>query len=78
MKSLHISVATVDSTKAVKNPNKKSSHILNLLLASTKPDIRSINIPAYALNIITLLTSIVAPPFVEFTFTEYVVMQKLF
>jgi hypothetical protein len=77
MKTLYITKLTWRSAKSIEYSCQKTSHILDLLITSTKPNICSLNIPAYSLHIITLLLFIRVPPLIQFALPQNVVLQKL-
>jgi hypothetical protein len=77
MKTLYISKLTWRSTKSIEYSCQKTSHISDLLFASTKPNISSLNIPTYSLHIVTLLLFISVPPFIKFPLPQNIVLQKM-
>lgn len=78
MKTLHITELTWRSAKSIEYSCQKTSHILYLLITSTKPNICSLNIPAYSLHVITLLLFISVPPLIQFPLPQNIVLQELF
>lgn len=62
VKALNVAVSTLLSAESDQYSLHEAAHGLNLFLGAAKPNIGSVYVPTYPLNIVSLLILIISPP----------------